>query len=69
MQHQFQGKSLTITYDDEVCIHAANCVRSLPTVFDANRTPWIDPDGAAIEQVTGAVESCPSGALSLLLTD
>ena len=69
MPQQYQGESLIITYDDEVCIHAASCVRTLPSVFDADRTPWIDPDGATIEQVTAAVESCPSGALSLLLTD
>jgi uncharacterized Fe-S cluster protein YjdI len=60
---------LTITYDTEVCIHSANCVGSLPSVFDADRTPWIDPDGDSIEKITAAVQSCPSGALSVLQSE
>lgn len=67
MRHEFRGNSLTITYDDEVCIHAAKCVRSLPAVFDAERTPWINPDGAPVEVVAETVASCPSGALQARL--
>jgi uncharacterized Fe-S cluster protein YjdI len=64
MKHEFQGTSVIVTYDDNICIHAANCVRSLPTVFDAERTPWVDPDGAPASSVFAAVAACPSGALT-----
>jgi uncharacterized Fe-S cluster protein YjdI len=52
-----------VTYDPEVCIHAATCVKGLPAVFDVARRPWVDvsgADGAAIEAQVG---KCPSGAL------
>jgi len=61
--HQFEADNITITYDDAVCTHAANCVRTLPAVFDADRSPWIQPDAAPIEDVIAAVLACPSGAL------
>ena len=51
--------SITITYDDAVCTHAANCVRSLPAVFDADRSPWIEPNAAPVEDVVAAVEGLP----------
>jgi uncharacterized Fe-S cluster protein YjdI len=69
MEHEFRGQSVTITYDDDVCTHAANCVRSLPGVFDANRRPWVDPDGASADEIAAAVRACPSGALSLRRDD
>lgn len=65
MQHDFKGKLVTVTYDDEVCQHAAVCVRRLPTVFDPDRTPWVDPDGASVEAIRQAVDACPSGALGM----
>jgi uncharacterized Fe-S cluster protein YjdI len=63
MKHTFKGDHITITYDDAVCTHAANCVRSLPAVFDANRSPWIEPNAAPVEQACAVVKACPSGAL------
>lgn len=63
MEHRFDGEKLTITYDDEVCTHAGMCVRGLPAVFDADRQPWINPDGADVDQAIATVKSCPSGAL------
>jgi len=63
MQHTFKGQHITVIYDDETCTHAANCVRSLPAVFDAERTPWIDPSGASAKNIVAVVRACPSGAL------
>ena len=63
MQHEFKGDDITITYDDAVCTHAANCVRSLPAVFDADRSPWIEPNAAPSADAVAVVKACPSGAL------
>jgi uncharacterized Fe-S cluster protein YjdI len=63
MEHSFPGQGLTIIYDDEVCTHSANCVRLLPAVFDADRTPWIEPDAAAVDAIIAVIAACPSGAL------
>ena len=60
---QHTNGSITITYDSEVCTHAARCVKGLPGVFDAKRKPWIDPDGAPPAEIEAQVARCPSGAL------
>ena len=62
--HEYQGSKLTVRYDETVCIHAAQCVKGLPAVFDINKTPWVNPDGADVEAVKQQVAQCPSGALS-----
>lgn len=59
----YKGTGITIGYDARRCIHAAECVHGLPEVFDSNRRPWIEPDGASPERVAAAVRACPTGAL------
>lgn len=54
---------VTVTYDPGVCTHAARCVKGLPSVFDVNRKPWIDVDGATADEIQAQVAKCPSGAL------
>jgi uncharacterized Fe-S cluster protein YjdI/CDGSH-type Zn-finger protein len=56
-------KIIDITYDDRRCIHAAECVRSLPAVFDRARRPWIQPAGASADAIAAVIAKCPSGAL------
>jgi hypothetical protein len=36
----------------------------LKTVFRMKQEPWIDADGAALEDIIATVKKCPSGALS-----
>lgn len=62
--HTYKGKKITIHYDKEACIHAAECINSLPSVFDVMARPWVNPDGAEAEAVKRAIGLCPSGALS-----
>ena len=61
--HEYKGLTLTVTFDGSRCIHAAECVKGLPGVFDTARKPWVDPDAASATAVMGVVERCPSGAL------
>ena len=63
MRRTYAGKEVDVSFDPEVCIHAANCVRGLPGVFDTTRRPWIVPDAAAVDDVVAQVGRCPSGAL------
>ncbi len=60
------GRHLDVTFDAEVCIHAAECLRRLPQVFDTRRRPWILPDAALPDAVREAVAHCPSGALAIV---
>ena len=58
------GKSATIEFDGQLCIHARRCVLSQPTVFKANvEGQWIDPDAASAEALMYVALNCPSGAI------
>jgi uncharacterized Fe-S cluster protein YjdI len=58
--------ALEVTYDRKVCIHSANCVKTLPQVFKVENGKFvIDPGAASPEQVRVTVAACPSGALKL----
>ncbi|HTG32806.1 MAG TPA: CDGSH iron-sulfur domain-containing protein [Thermoanaerobaculia bacterium] len=61
--HRYEGKSLTVLYDAGRCIHAAECVRGLPGVFEAGRRPWIVPDAAGADELAEIIRRCPTGAL------
>ena len=62
--HTYKGKKIVVHYDEEVCIHAAECINRLPAVFDVRSRPWINPDKADAENVKRTIGLCPSGALS-----
>ena len=63
----YLGKDIEITYDTERCIHAAECTRGLPVVFDNSRRPWIQPDSASANTIAAVIARCPSGALQRMV--
>ncbi|MDA1194468.1 MAG: (4Fe-4S)-binding protein [Planctomycetota bacterium] len=65
----YRGTALDVTFDADVCIHAGECVRRLPQVFDVKRKPWVLPDGASADEVRDVVAGCPSGALAIVEKD
>lgn len=67
--HQYAGADVDVTWDERLCIHAAECIRRAPAAFDAKRRPWILPDEEAADTVMQAVRACPSGALAAVRTD
>ncbi len=60
----YAGAEVEVHYDAARCIHAGECVRGLPGVFDPKARPWIKPDGATPEDIVEVVDRCPTGALS-----
>ena len=54
---------LIVEYDAARCIHVKECVKGLPTVFDPDRRPWVDPSLASPEAVEDVIRRCPTGAL------
>jgi uncharacterized Fe-S cluster protein YjdI len=60
---EYQGPGIVVRFDPKRCIHAAECVRGLPEVFDSERRPWVQPDGAGAEAVAEVIRRCPTGAL------
>jgi uncharacterized Fe-S cluster protein YjdI len=61
---EYKNDELTVRYDPKVCIHAGECVRGLPSVFDVSRKPWINVNGAPAATIIEQVTRRPSGALS-----
>lgn len=59
----YASADVTVSFDAGVCQHAAVCVKGLPTVFNTEARPWINPEGANADEVRAQVERCPSGAL------
>ena len=46
----YEGKEVTIHDNRGVCSHAGYCTDNLPSVFRRGKEPWIDPNGARVEQ-------------------
>ena len=65
----YRNDKIVVRYDPKICIHAGDCVRGLPAVFDVGKKPWINVDGASPESIAEQVRKCPSGALSCDLLD
>ena len=58
---------MQVTYDANVCIHAGNCVKSLPAVFTVVDGQFvIDQQGASEAAIRQTVAACPSGALQII---
>ncbi|GAA3786583.1 (4Fe-4S)-binding protein [Streptomyces chiangmaiensis] len=65
----YEGQSITVTYEARRCLHATECIRGLPEVFDTAKRPWIQPDAAAADHLAEVVRRCPSGALQYKFAD
>lgn len=63
---RYRGPQVDVTYNLGRCLHARECVRRLPEVFDTRKRPWVAPDQAAGERITEVVMRCPTGALHVL---
>ncbi len=65
----YAAPGITVTFDPNVCIHSAVCLRALPAVFDVRRRRWVMPEAATVQEVAAAIGRCPSGALQAVLDD
>jgi uncharacterized Fe-S cluster protein YjdI len=65
----YEGKDIEVTYDPQRCLHAAECVRGLPAVFDTAKRPWVAPDEAGAQVVAAVIRRCPTGALHYTLRE
>lgn len=61
---EYTNGEVTIVWKPELCIHSKNCVNGLPGVFDVDKRPWINAEGASTEEIIAHVANCPSGALT-----
>ena len=59
----YETDAIRVHWDSARCIHVGICLRTLPQVFDTDRRPWVDLDGAEPDAIADTVERCPTGAL------
>jgi CDGSH-type Zn-finger protein/uncharacterized Fe-S cluster protein YjdI len=60
----YDGEKITIRYDAVRCIHAAECVHGLKSVFNPDNRPWVDPSAASADVIAETIHRCPTGALT-----
>src|SRR3712207_4603226 len=60
---EYRTDRIAVTWEPAYCIHAQNCVRGLPTVFNREDRPWIRPEAASPDELARVITTCPSGAL------
>ena len=63
MRKAYRGRDIEVSFDLDLCVHVAECLRGDRQVFQLDRRPWVLPDAAEAEVVAQVVERCPSGAL------
>jgi uncharacterized Fe-S cluster protein YjdI/CDGSH-type Zn-finger protein len=62
---EYIGTDFKVLYSPKLCIHAAECVRGLPDVFQPQAKPWIQLENAEVQELARVIAQCPSGALQL----
>ncbi len=60
----YVGAGITVYDNRSICAHAGRCTDGLASVFRMHDQPWIDADGATVDEIIGIIKQCPSGALS-----
>ncbi|GAB2671317.1 hypothetical protein GCM10027169_36420 [Gordonia jinhuaensis] len=59
----YTSEGIDVSFDGSRCLHFAECIRGLGSVFDTGKRPWIQPANAAPDDVAEVIRRCPSGAL------
>ncbi len=67
--HKYTGEEIDVTYDARRCIHAAECIKRLHTVFDTSKRPWVQPNNDSADNAAATILTCPSGALHYVPRD
>lgn len=63
-KREYTRDGLTVLWNSELCVHCKACWLGLPKVFDPDARPWVNMDGAPLEEIKKQVDQCPSGALA-----
>jgi len=66
---EYANDELTVVWQPHLCIHAENCVKMLPKVYNPKIRPWIKAENATSDELKNQIDACPSGALSYKLAN
>jgi uncharacterized Fe-S cluster protein YjdI len=59
----YSTPEIEVSWEPDLCHHAAECVRGAPRVFNPRRKPWVELQHEPAEKILEVVSRCPSGAL------
>lgn len=63
---EYSNGEISVWWKSGHCIHSANCLIGLPSVFNNGKRPWIDIKGASSGEIIKTVNTCPSRALTYI---
>ena len=63
IRREYRTDEIAVLWEPAYCIHTANCIRSLPHVFNPQDRPWVHIEAAPADAIAEAVLRCPTGAL------
>lgn len=63
MKRTYENKHIRVFWDGDLCTHSAKCIMGLPSVFDVQKRPWVNVEGASPEEIAQVIDTCPSSAL------
>ena len=66
---KYTNGEVTVVWKPNVCIHSANCFHGLSQVFNPQKRPWVNMEGAGTSAIIEQVKQCPSGALTYYLNE
>jgi len=66
---EYKTEDLIVYWTPSLCSHAGKCIHGLPEVFNTEKRPWINMNGAKAEEIIKAIDTCPTGALQYRLTE
>ena len=66
---EYTNGEVTIVWKPDLCTHASFCWKELPAVFNPQKRPWVNAEGASTERIIEQIKRCPSGALSYYMND
>lgn len=61
---EYKNKDIIVVWKASRCIHSKKCWKNLFSVFNPNKKPWVDMEGANTQRIIDQVNQCPSGALT-----
>lgn len=63
LTREYARPEIVVEWYASRCIHAGECIRALPVVFNPAHRPWVDVSAADADAIAAAVVRCPTGAL------
>jgi len=55
LKKEYSNSEVTIVWKPDLCIHAGECVKALPGVYNPKDRPWIKPENASGDEIKAQV--------------